>query len=103
MKERLLRCYARGTAGKWEAMCIDLDIAVEAGTRAEVEKLLEEAVLSYIQDAVAENPRQIERLLSRRAPFWVRWSIMLSAFRHLTRTRSNNKTLHASFDLACPA
>ena len=104
MGEQVLRCYLRGRPDRWEAICVDLDIAVEAASRTDVARALEEAVASYIDAALAEDdPKTIRRLLHRRAPYWVRWPIMWSAARHAVMRSRSDKELRASFELACPA
>ena len=102
MKDRVLRCYARGRADRWEAMCIDLDIAVEAGSRTEVARALEEAVEAYVRAALQEEPKEARRLMSRRAPWWVRMRIIWDAFLHLG-LRRQDEYRHAGFDLMCHA
>ena len=64
----LLRCYAEGTARGWEAVCLDLDIAVQGDSFEEVYRLLDEAVQEYA-DYVSGLPEEDRaRLLGRKAP-----------------------------------
>lgn len=101
--ERVLRCFVRGRGDRWEAMCIDLDIAVEGASRREVVGRLEDAITGYVQAAHAEAPDQAARLLNRRAPWRVRLEVSLgSALHALVRTKPG-RDLRGSFDLACPA
>ena len=66
--DMLLRCYAEGRARGWEAICLDLDIAVQGESFEEVYKLLNEAVRGYA-DYVRELPEEDrKRLLARKAP-----------------------------------
>jgi hypothetical protein len=65
---------ARGHQDHWEAICFDFDIAVQAHTFKEVQRLMFAAVESYIEDAMKEDEPTRERLLSRRAPLSVRLS-----------------------------
>jgi hypothetical protein len=102
VRQRHLRCYARGWADRWEAMCIDLDIAVEGASFADVQRKLSEAVHSYVAVAMQEDPANARRLLSRRAPCWVRWRIMFPTMLRLVH-QSRGKDQRAGFELACPA
>ncbi|HXY58802.1 MAG TPA: hypothetical protein VEH76_09485 [Methylocystis sp.] len=97
-----LVCFARGRDSDWEAICVDLDIAVQGQSFNEVRQALEEAVASYIEAAHAEDAESCARLLNRRAPLWVvllwTWRVLKSAW----RTRAGGET-SASFPVACPA
>ena len=67
--QRILHCFAKGDeTNGWEAICVDLDIAVEASTFDEAKACLNRAIGTYIEDAMAEGPEEAARLLSRRAP-----------------------------------
>ena len=96
-------CFAHGNddAG-WEAICVDFDIAVSGRSFDEVKKLLDDAVASYVADVRQESEDTRRRLLSRRAPWHVRFMLTarLVAF-NLFRGRS--KDGQASFPVACPA
>jgi hypothetical protein len=83
-------------------MCIDLDIAVEAGSRSAAEAALEAAVISYLKSAQIEGPDQARRLIARRAPWWVRWGIIYEAFVSIAFKRRDGHG-HATFDMTCPA
>ena len=84
---RKLTCYAWGKPGDWEALCVDLDIATQGDSFAEVKRDLELAVEDFL-DYAAELPENNRKfLLNRRAP----WGLHLRlALRHqwsmLTRT-----------------
>ena len=84
---RKLTCYAWGKPGDWEALCVDLDIATQGSSFAEVKRELELAVEDFL-DYAAELPESNRKfLLSHRTP----WSLRLRlALRHqwsmLTRT-----------------
>ena len=103
MNERVLRCYVRGRAGRWEAMCIDLDIAVDGVSQSAVVKALEDSVIGYVEAAQREAPLQRDRLLHRTAPFWVRWRVMLSAFAHVLLRRRGGGDLRGAYEMACTA
>jgi len=99
---RSFLCFARGHGSEWEAICVDLDIAVQGRSFNEVRQGLEEAVASYVESAHAEDAETCSKLLNRRAPLWVvllwTWRVLKSAW----RSRSDNDT-SASFPVACPA
>ena len=65
---------ARGHQDRWEAICFDFDIAVQGRTFSEVERLMSEAVETYVEDAMKEDEVTCAQLLSRRAPLSVRLS-----------------------------
>jgi hypothetical protein len=70
-------CVARGRGERWEALCLDFDLAVQGRSFDEVRHLLSEAISTYVQDASAESEVNRRRLLSRRVPFHVRllWAL----------------------------
>lgn len=100
---RALRCYAFGVAGDYEAICVDLDIAVQGSSFQEVYETLNAAVASYVQDAQKEDEATARKLLSRRAPWHVRTGYGLQFIAGLLARRVLNGRSEASFDLACPA
>ena len=65
---RTLHCYAEGRDGEWEAICLDLDIAVQGRTFEEVFGSLQEAISLYLE-TVADLPAdQQPPLLHRPVP-----------------------------------
>lgn len=77
MGRRTVQCYAYGAGNDWEAICADLDIAVQGRSYDEVRALLDVAVRSYVETACQEDEANSRRLLSRHAPFWVRARLRL--------------------------
>ena len=67
-----LLCVAHGKADRWEALCLDLDLAVQGRSFEEVRSLLQEAVNTYVEDAQAEAEPARSQLLGRRVPLHVR-------------------------------
>ncbi len=66
----MLRCYANKVAGQWQAFCIDLCLAAQGETFAEVREKLEAMILEYVYDALAGEDREYAgQLLNRKAPF----------------------------------
>lgn len=70
-----LRCYARGLDDEWEAICLDLDIAVQGHSLEEVKRLLNQSISSYLHDIQSESPADRKRLAHRRAPLSVQIGI----------------------------
>lgn len=79
MKHDLL-CIVHGHASEWEAICLDLDIAVTATSIAEAKRSLRAAVHDYIMAANEESEPHRTALLSRRAPLSVRlgWGLRIA-------------------------
>jgi len=67
-----LLCVAHGSADRWEALCLDLDLAVQGRSFDEVHARLQEAVDTYVEDAQAEAEPARSQLLARRVPLHVR-------------------------------
>jgi hypothetical protein len=64
----ILRCFALRRNGYWVAMCVDLDLAVQADSAHEVKRLLREQIVSYVSDVYGDDQQFAVQLLSRRAP-----------------------------------
>lgn len=103
MGERVFRCYAYGTDGNWQGICVDLDIAVQGRNFKEVLDLMGQAIESYVDDALAETPYDADRLLARRAPWYVRARLALSSAIHILRMDRDDDQLTANFDVPCHA
>jgi hypothetical protein len=103
MSQRVFRCYAIGTHEGWEAICVDLDIAVQGNSLSDVHDLMGVAIQSYVDDATDEAPEQARRLLRRRAPWYVRLRLAAETAMHILRTRRADDQLSANFDVPCHA
>jgi len=75
---KTLACYARGGSEGWEAICVDLDIAVQGETFDEVYHLLRAEIADYLACAAQEAPDQARRLMTRSAPWYVRLRLKLA-------------------------
>ncbi len=77
-----LRCYAVSRGREWEALCLDLDIAVEADTFSEAKRGLEGAIDSYLATVTELPAKERKRMLKRKAPLkaWLAyyWAILQS-------------------------
>jgi predicted RNase H-like HicB family nuclease len=94
LASRLLRCYAEGRNGDWEAICLDLDIAVQGGSFEEVFSSLQEAISLYLE-RVTDLPAQEQRaLLHRPAPLLVRFKFLTHALRGLFADSDSDRQRH---------
>ena len=102
MSDLRLLCFARGRPGRWEAICVDLDIAVQGASQQEVLSLMETSVTGYLRSLDDETPEIRARLLRRKAPWYVRTGLLLGFLRHAL-TRRDRGDLRATYELPCPA
>jgi hypothetical protein len=82
-RQLFLRCYAEKVGNQWQGFCLDLSLAVQGDTFAEVKDKLEAMIGEYVYDAlVGEDREYAEQLLTRRAPLRDRlkyyWYFVLS-------------------------
>ena len=79
---KLLYCYAENRGNGWEAICLDVDVAVQAGTLHEVVHELDGALDLYFESVMDLPEAEQARFLNRAAP----WSLRLKFLWHaLTR------------------
>ena len=93
--ELILRCLALQRDGHWVAMCIDLDLAVQADTSAQARKLLHAQMMSFVAEAVTIDSDHAGDLLNRKAPLRYRALYYLIKLVHATRRKQ-------SFEAALP-
>jgi predicted RNase H-like HicB family nuclease len=99
---RTLHCYAEGRDGGWEAICLELDIAVQGDSFAEVYQALDEAIAAYLETVHDLPEGERRHLLRRKAPMSVRISFLLRAFRTILFGRDNDPQ-YAGFTLPVAA
>lgn len=101
---RDLLCVAERSGDVWEAICLDLDIAVTGRTLEEAKRALGEAIRSYI-DTVREEPDAATRhaLLNRRVPWHVRIGYMLRVRLHALRNGGRNDGSDSTYVVPCHA
>ena len=99
---RILHCYAFGSDGQWEAICIDLDLAVQGRSFEEASRLLGEAITFHLEGVMELPERDRTRLLSRRVPWHVRLQYAVEAFRFFMRNRDGGRFEH-QYTIPCPA
>lgn len=99
-------CFAHGREGSWEAICLDLDIAVHGRSLDDVRARLNEAIGEYVEIAMAEDPVNRDALLNRKVPRLVRANYRARYYLGylLGRKRAKPDGDHtAGFSLTCPA
>jgi hypothetical protein len=96
-----LTCYAEGREGRWEAICVDLDLAVQGRSWQEVHDSLNWAIREHIKSALEEEPDQAKRLLNRRAPWHVRQGLKWRFLFHWLRSRPKSEAY--GFTVPSPA
>ena len=79
--QRFLRCYAEGRDEQWEAICLDLDIAVQGRSMEEVFHLLHGAIGEYIAHALTLPADEQRRFLHRSAPLGLRLMFLARVLR----------------------
>jgi hypothetical protein len=92
--QRVLHCYAFGREGAWEAICIDLDLAVQGGSFEEIASLLQEAIVFHLERVMELPEKDRARLLNRRVPWHVRLRYALEAFFFFMRRRDGGPFEH---------
>ena len=102
--DRKLLCYAFGRDDRWEAICVDFDLAIQGTSFRGVQDGLNALIKTYITDARKETEADARRLLDRRAPLLVRARLALQLLWNLTVTRGKSDGDHyAGYDISCPA
>ena len=84
-----LKCYVHGGAASWEAICVDLNVAVCGNSQREVRASLFKAVDLYLQTVATLPAVEQGGFLSRRTPWRTRASlVILTWFSALGRRRN---------------
>lgn len=102
-----VRCYAEGQDDRWEAICLDFDLAVQGSSFDEARRRMRESIIAYLEyvDDLPENER--EAFLKRRAPLRIRLRFAWQVLRVVLSFRRGDPGDHhkdrAQFDIACPA
>ncbi len=94
MPAKTLHCYAEGQDGSWEAICLDLDIAVQGHSFEEVFGSLREAISLYLESVSDLPADERQSLLHRPAPLPVRLKFFSQALRGLFRDRDGYRQRH---------
>ena len=96
---RSLRCMAEGRNGEWWGVCLDLDIAVQGKSFADVRRGLEDAIAMYLERVAELPPDEQQQFLNRRAPWHLRTKF---ALRSMLRKLGKNDE-HREFTLTTHA
>jgi len=99
--QKMLYCYASGREGAWEAICLDLDIAVQGRSFEEVAALLEEAIVLYLETVNDLPEAERAAFMSRAVPFWTRLGFAIEAFWSALRAKADGDLKH-QFTMALP-
>jgi predicted RNase H-like HicB family nuclease len=94
LANRTLHCYAEGRDGEWEAICLDLDVAVQGRSFEEVFASLQEAIALYLETVADLPPEERRFLLRRSAPLSVRLKFLTHAVRGLFTDRDGHHHRH---------
>ena len=101
--ERDFLCYVYGHDAQWSAICVDLDLAVEAKSQNEAMACLESMLDSYVEDALKEEPRTCAKLLRRRSPVWLRLSLWVAFQVYLFRRSGPHSKSYSTIAVPCRA
>ena len=93
------RCYAYGRGQDWEAICVDLDIAVFGSSVEEVKASLDTCIQMYLERVFELPPAEQRPFLTRKAPWHVRTRLAFMTWLHSLRgdhgrSRSFSLQLH---------
>jgi hypothetical protein len=98
----MLHCYASGTDGDWEAICLDLDIAVQGHSFEEVQDSLGKAIRLHLE-RVSELPAEEQPgLLYRPVPLTARIRFAIEAFLLAVSLRDRGSYKH-QYTMPAPA
>jgi hypothetical protein len=102
-----LECIAHGSGSKWQAICLDLDIAVQAQSLHDVTRILQECVASYVHDALEQDEPTRSQMLNRSAPLSVRatWAVRMFMATLVRRRldQEDKRETTVGFPVECPA
>jgi predicted RNase H-like HicB family nuclease len=94
LASRNLRCYAEGRDGDWEAICLDLDIAVQGRSFEEVFSSLQKAISLYFESVNDLPSHEQPSLLSRRVPLSIRFKFLAHALRGMFADSDGDRYRH---------
>jgi len=98
-----LLCSAEGSEGRWQAICLDLDLAVQGKSFEEVYEALNEMIVSYFETVSKYPAEEQARFLRRKAPFWLRVKVAASYLFSSLFGRDSDTDRHSfTATRACP-
>lgn len=101
--DRSLLCFAKGRFGDWEAICLDLDIAVQGDSFEDVYASLNEAIELYVETVVELTEADQARLLDRPAPLGLRLRFLRFAIRALFHVKGRDSSSRIEFSVPLAA
>lgn len=99
----IVRCYAEGHDGQWEAFCLDLDLAVQGESLIEVQDSLNDAMCGYLEYVSTLPARDRKRLMNRKAPLSLRLRFLALVIRSFFSKPDNDTPNIAGFNMPCKA
>ena len=98
---RYFTCWAECNGGQWEAICLDLDIAVQGQSFEEIQGHMYKAIAEYL-DYVSELPQEERsQFLSRKSPLGLRLKVLLSIILSiLFRPKNDNDSARFEFPIS---
>lgn len=87
-------CFASGKPGDWEATCLNFDLSVQGDSFEDVQTVLHEMIVDYIESLVDLPKEEQMRFLNRKAPLFLRIKYHLlwlwAVFGHNSRRSLHN-------------
>ncbi len=100
----VLRCYAEGRPGAWEAVCLDFDLAVQGESLEDVLGSLKKAIGMYLETVHELPEEERKRFLNRRAPLSLRLKFLWHVVRSVLANKDGpDRKARAEFLIPCPA
>lgn len=99
---KVLRCYAEGRDGDWEAICLDLDIAVQGDSFDDVFHALPKAIELHLEAVTSLPGEDRSHLLDRPAPLAVKLKFLAYVVRSLF-DRDDGDSYHHQFTVPSTA
>lgn len=99
---RTLHCYASGRDGEWEAIRLDLDIAVQGRSSEEVRESLARAITMHLERVMEVPEEERAGLLRRPVPLLVRLRYAPEAFGLAASLRGDGPYQH-QYTVPAPA
>lgn len=102
MGERKLHCLALGSDGAWEAICLDLDLAVQGRSFEEASAALRQAIDLYLEHVATLPTAERTRFMARRVPLLMRLRFAVKAFA-LAMTQDSGERFQHHYTMPCSA
>jgi len=100
---RAFACIVEGRDGKWEAFCLDLDLAVAGDSFEEVYHDLNEAIQMHVAYAMSLPEAERDQLLNRRMPLMLRFGFIWKMLMTFLRKGGRNHANRHEILYTCPA